>query len=639
MATDILQILELEKAGKLSVNERNLLNQARSTGKLEMALQDRFQRAQQTSISPAPEERRLPPLEPSGLEKFANYTESARKVILPIAGSIAGEAVMGKFAPASKLINLGLRTFGSGAGAIGGAAVDELSQGRLPTEERLIGEGLAGGTAPGIGAVAKRVFRPVRTMFEPFLKTLSPHAKVVNENLKRYGENLIFSQATTSRIFNVAENVSRAALTSISPMERKLVSQAKVTEQFADDLVKQYFGGRKATSEEVGNMFITSFNMKEAFNAGIASESYKILDELSGNAPVVNYGEIIKSLAGKKKSTIELFNAIVTDNNIKIGQLRDSKGKYLSGRGVLFSDAKTLRTEYLETARRMQKKLDISPTAMAEVDTVIKAIDNQMRVSAQKGKFIEQFNIISQNYARFRETFHNDFIKALVKEDPSVIGQKVASIKTPEDVRRMKRAITPDALEYVQGAYLTNLMERASSITKGLEERGTAQVMGKSLKDLLKLKDAEMRVRNELFENSPVEESLRLLADQMFLIQEKQSAGLGAMAVQLSQARAVAGTAAGIGGILTGNPTTGLAVGGMIFLGPVGLQKLLMSKKGMDLLLEGLPLETGTSEAAKAVSRIALFLGVPREEGIKITDIIKSLEQKRLQGINPRMGR
>lgn len=608
----------------------------------------------QISISPAPEERRLPEISPSGLQKVADFTE--KLPILPIAGSIVGEALASRIPGGGALFKLGTRSLGSGLGGVGGLFADEATRGGLPTTGEVIGEGIAGTVAPGLGGLTKRIARPVRTLFEPFLKSLSPGARVANKNLARYGESLMFSQATSSRLFNVAENVARSALTSVSKVEEKLQRQAiaTVTEKgFAGEVLGQFLTGRRSNAE-IGNIFTLSHAAKEKFNKGIAEAAYARLDALVKDVPVVDFDKILLSLPDKSRRTVALFNSTVKNRNTKIAERSLPSTQTRKGRGALFGEpatidvprsvqeitfsaAKKVRTDFLELGRRLRSRSAISPTEMAEINQVIKSIDKQMETAATTHGFVDEWRASNATYTKFRETFHNDFIKELVKAKPSEVGKKLASITVPEDVVALKRAISPDALKDVQGAFLANLAEEASTITTGLEERGTRQLMGKKLKVLLKLKGDRADARRELL-GAEIENNLKRLADQAFLIEEKQSAGLGSMAVQLAQARGVTSIAGGVGAtLLTGDPGLGIFTGATIFLGPVGLQKLLTSKKGMALLLEGLPLETGTSEGVKLATRIALFLGVPREENITDADIAGFRNQSILQARNPRL--
>jgi len=601
--------------------------------------------ARPLSVRAATPETRFPTTKKSRFKKFTDAVDSVP--VAQMAGSILGEQIgikggakLGaKFGPVGAAL-------GAGLGGVAGLLVDSTAKGKRPSAIEQSAEFAAGAVGVPLGGVTKRLARPVRSVFEPFLSTLSTGAKAVDKNLRRYGESLMFSQATTSKAFNVAENVSRAALSTVSSLENKLVRQSVATEKYADEILG-FFKSKPRSDAEIGNLFTISFVEKESFNKGVAEASYAFMDKISKSEAVVDYDKIASSLKSKSVKAEKFFNAVLRNRKIDIGILSGNtpaKGKLFgdpvlkdTGRGLTFLNAKKLRTDYLEFARRMKGRGSIGATEMAEINDVIGVIDSEMEKAAKKGGWYKEWRNANDLYTNFREDFHNEMISKLAKQDPSVIGKKVSQIQTVEDVMRLKRVISPSTLKDVQASYLADVAERASSITQGLEERGTRQLQGDKLKKIIKLDRREQSVRKALFgkDAAKLESNLRLLADQAFLVQEKQSSGLGGMAVQLAQARALTAVGAGTLGLLTGGPAIGAGVGATVFLGPVGLQKLLMSKKGMSLLLDGLHLETGTSEATRAVTRLAIFLGIPRSE-LTTEEVLEPQQQARLQTRNPR---
>lgn len=463
-----------------------------------------------------------------------------------------------------------------------------------------IGSSIVGGAVAEVGGTAiEKVASPIGTFFGRQIKKVIPEAKAINRHLEKYGTTLTASQATDSTLLDIADNIARNGPFSAGGYLGYLKKQAVAGEGMVEQTIGEFM--KKASEKDVGVAFASVVSKGDKLAKEYANTLYAGLDTIVGNKRIVPFSNIIKESKNSPLVARSLKRLLA---ELKVG----SKRKFLT-----FSEARELRSALLTQVRNEAKGGKLIGRQVRTLNAVEHLTDDTMETVAKSYGIDAEWRAANTARKHLEDTFRNKFIKSLVKEDATTIGKQLAKLTSVEDIAKVKAVVDKGTFSAIQDAFRAELIRSAGKTTNILSEVGSTQIIGKTLKN--KLANTESR---KLYKAILGKEGLRKLdslADTLFLIQEKQGVAIGGVVIQLMTSRAVVGlltAGAATVGVAEGKPGVAagaVVAGGAILLAPAALSKLLRSKKGMDILLEGATTVRGSAKASKVMSRILFFLG------------------------------
>lgn len=554
-----------------------------------------------------------PPAQPLFDAIPESVSDFIAKETLPIVGAIGAEAVARKFpifkagkkalTIGKRLANLGARGTAAGVGGVAGRLGEAGLSGRTPSALELTIEGLTGFIGEPIADAVKFGTAPARAIFGMIKKSVIPQAAEVNALLAPFGQKLLNSQATTSGLLDLFQNVWEQSLTTSGAASDILRNQSQALNTGIEAMVE---GLTKGTGKvDTGEVFVSALAHKTEMGRIAGNQLYKNIDVLVNNSPIVSLTPI-RGVANKFPRVKALFNKVLRNAGI------DSKPVTTLGADALpvtservgFAQAAAVRSDFLAEIRAFKTKGGSLGTKESRAIGLIEAeIDNQMKVAAQGAGVLDEWDLANEGWKKFKDTFGNKFIRQLIKSDDALlIGEKLGKLKTPKQIRLIKKAIgDTGTFRLIKGAYVSDIIQKSTKITAGLEDAFSGEIRGvKLLSELLK---RDKSVLNEMLGKDTVKR-LKSFAQALALVQEKQGKGIGSVATSLMQVGGAGGIIAGVG---TGTVKP-IATGTMILMAPFPIGRMLQSDTGAKILLEGLEATPGRAKAAALLTKIGLFL-------------------------------
>lgn len=564
------------------------------------------------------------------------------KEILPIVGAIGMEAIARRFpifkagktalTLGKKLVNIGARGGAAGAGGVAGRLGEAALSGRKPSALELTIEGLTGFVGEPISDAVKFGTAPARAIFGMIKKNVIPQAAEVNALLAPFGQKLLNSQATTSGLLDLFQNVWEQSLTTSGAASDVLRNQSQALNTGLEAMVEGLTKG--SGKVDVGEAFVAIFAHKTEAGRIAASSLYKNIDILVNNAEIVTLAPV-NAIAKDLPRVNALWKKVLRNAGAKKPKpslILDASGKpaFPPNTNIGFKEAVEIRSDLLAELRAFRAKGGSLGTKESRaVGLIEKELNNQMKIAAESAGVLDDYNLARAGWQRFTETFGNKFIRQLIKSDDALlIGEKLGKLKTPKQIRLIKKAIgDTGTFRLIKGAYVADIIQKSTKITAGLEDAFSGEIRGVALlRELLKRDNS---VLNEMLGKDTVKR-IKSFAQGLALVQEKQGKGIGSVATSLMQVGGAGGIAAGIG---TGTVKP-IATGTMILMAPFPIGRMLQSDTGAKILLEGLEATPGRAKAAALLTRIGLFLA-----NDLLIDTRTKTRNPRLANIQSREGR
>lgn len=604
--------------------------------------------------------------EPDLLDKLIRY---APEQIGNIGGGLASRAITKN--PVGSPVGSGIGA-GLGRGLTDviyslGLRKPPAGYGRVPASlsETLQNMGISGGEAAisdVIGTLASKVIAPAKTFLTPFQKTVIPQAREANKLLQTEGAGLTAAQATKSGALDVFSGIAEGGMFSAGKMKQVYDTQDKAITNIAKKHANSFIQG--ASDEELGKEISDIFKgaKKAAYDA-----PHALYESITSKLPlkgedIVPFSEQTTTIAGKllKEETAKLKSA-QDGNIIKTLQEILNKGnpkntwalknygkswdelapaskkafsnnpeimKQIEQEGMTWQGLSSTRSVFLDKVRNILQTERGKPTGESRIYTKLAdAFDKDMESFAknQSGDVWNTYQQARNGWRTYERNYNNEIVLKLLDREPYLIAKHIDEIKTPEMWRSFKSAITDprtgavdqEALKKAQGAYMTNLFNKTVKVTDTLDETVKGKTISRVLKDFIR--DAPDEVKKEILGKENINK-INTIADTYTLIQNKQG-DIGRMAIMLKNFTGtgqVAGGLLALSGVGTnyyGHPEAGygmIAGGAAIAISPYVMVKLLTSKGGMQVLMEGMTKKSAPEQVAKLTGKIVTLAGLEK---------------------------
>lgn len=278
--------------------------------------------------------------------------------------------------------------------------------------------------------------------------------------------------------------------------------------------------------------------------------------------------------------------------------------------GISFAQAQDLLTDL--------NRIDEPTGAVKQLRKALwKDMDEAARVNPQaREMWAELGSYWREGYKKFGQDFAKKIIENADLTDAQVLKEFLKDLD-PGQVNFVKNTVGKDAWRQVESAFAQDLIGKAipeaaeTLTTRAAEEM--AGVSGKALNRAVRKTYGPATVKAVLGDEAA--ENIAKLARVLETTQAKGVAS-GRLFIQMKQAGAVTALAGLTGGLITGDPGTGVQVGltagGIWIGGPLLLSRIMTSPKATQYLLEGLQANPATPEAARAVTRLSTYLSTIR---------------------------
>lgn len=576
----------------------------------------------------------VPPQEPSTLAipqppGLLSRTASAVTPLIPqttgaiaggVVGGVAGLAVGSRFgvpsqgAMAGRVIGSGL---GAGVGEVAQIGLEKIGLVPPPAKSAEIVPRIKSAVKGGaIGEVGGAV------MVKGFQKVLAPFASKVTtagrEALNLFGKTVTPAQVTSSRVLDVAENISGSSLLGGGRMQAFRLQQGEIAKNLADQMVDAM--GPRMSGEAAGDVVAEGITRRgDAFRVA-AKEVYGALDAVLGakyaNVPTITMRpSTILDASGQPmmKSVTTMTRELVGGGTVTTTGLKQFARDYLEKQGetlatlrgtrtesllkdtlglpdtISFSHAQHLRSELLQVKRVISDPE--SSRFVGATQQLSKHIDAAMENGAKalSGEAARAWRAANSFYKKGQETFYRRYVTKLVEKNPEKIADYLLSPKATTTVRAVKAATTPEGFKAIQSQYSQKLLSAATDANENL--------IGTKLTTTLKRYGATTR---EVL-GPEMAQRWEGLGRVLTTIQAKQGEGTGKIFIQLKQAGAIT-EAAGL--LLGGAGVVNPVAAGTIVLGPAALGRIMTNPRAIRWLTTGLTAPVGSQRAIHAASQI-----------------------------------
>lgn len=452
--------------------------------------------------------------------------------------------------------------------------------------------GKALGALPGISALKdlndeerkfarfffKKLEQDPNLIINPSIVAPRSKAFAFMDNVK---ENALTTGTTTAESI---KNVSRLLTESMQGKAAKLVGGrdvGKLVKRLASDELQIHADTLKATAQKIDLLSDTRIFIRNPI-AFLRKEFDKVPTGLTRRKELRIAQRFDLKHGGDKSITIGENQAIINDLTVDIKRLR---GKKLTSRGpkedVTPDDRLATKLETLRSKLINQQSQQIKAAGDPELSNLLKVF-NEVQLGGAK-----KFNI--------------DVLKEVVKLSDEAAGVLYKTIKSPEKLAAIKRALGNTAWRRVEGATYQNLLANSSSrnqITGELSLNGVT---------LLNNMDKIPPKLSKIMFNKVTKNNFESFARALIRAQGPRASSLGSVFIELVQA-----------GVVTGLFFVGMDTEATIILfGPLALDKLFASNTISKAMVKMVGSLKASPSARSAI--FAGFLGLLTEHGIEFT--------------------
>src|SRR3990167_8161811 len=416
----------------------------------------------------------------------------------------------------------------------------------------------------------------------PGVPKLEPGAEMTAARLAAKGGILTPAKATSSRFFDILENVADVSLFGGGGMSKTLKQAQDIIAGQADDFANSF--SKMASKEDAGVL------LRDLVNDGMAAFKAQARANYSKIDGIVDSGVSLTKLKDlAKQIKIDLQAGLpsgspgtktVVDDVIEKSDV------------VTFGEASALRSDLLAIGRSTSDLIPGKAQAAAKRMSSILDADMQDAAKTLDPNALAEWQVANKFWKDGKKTFDNSLIKSLMRKEPELVFDAAIKNGRPGTIRRL-REISGGGTEWeaVQGQFLSDLLKKSSNEVGELNGVALLKNVNKFGNDALK----------ELFPNAAHRQNIYELAQAMRLTQTKPQDTAMRLATQFAQ------VGAGIA-IYTGDldPTDEKAIA--IFLGPFALSKALTNRAIVKWLTVGVKAPKGTNIGLQAVSKLTAEL-------------------------------
>lgn len=469
-----------------------------------------------------------------------------------------------------------------------------------------IGEGVGGALTKGLKRTAA-----------PFRETIEQASEPAQKILQEVGEELTPAQRTSSRVLDLAENISEASLVGGGVVAKRRASQKEAITKLEQNLLDGF--GKELPREDVGQLFINTIEQKEDAATQAARAMFDQVDSRLGSEfDTVTRMELVPSDTlvdefGRPALVPRIFQEEVQTGGARVNlmslktyameelQRRGKAPKALTGGtgqslleqvmslpdSTTFENAQFMRSELLKLRSAPGEPSGVAnkiASAMSKrIDTAMEKAGNALDVEAKA-----LWREANAFWKRRRETFNNKFIqrvKRQLQEEPELIAKALIKPGRTTGIRRAKAIVGTETWNKVQRAFLEDVFTRARNLETG-------QTKGTTLQSVLTKQVSRQTTESVLGKEAT--NRLFSIAEASVRIGARQAEGAGTQALRIIQGGALIGLAAG--GLQEGAAT--------VFIGPAILARLMMNPRAAKLLVEGVNLPAGSPQAISTMTRL-----------------------------------
>lgn len=420
-----------------------------------------------------------------------------------------------------------------------------------------------------LGGVARRIF-PTRELI--------PGAEQANQLLETQGARLTPSQATESRVLDLAENVSEASMFGGG----RIRSTKQQAQEAAEGLIrdfKQGIAGGGVPEQDLAQMVTDAIDDGALAFGQAARGKYQQVDQLTQGSGV-----------DLSKVKDFFFNTALKNRKYEMEGPTMHRLERLMRRvedTPTFEQAQTLRSGLLSVTRTGDDP--VADKAVGVAKRLAGLVDQSMEDTAKTlgPDALQAWRGANEFWKHGKETFNNSFIKSLAHSDPDVVVDKILRNDRPVNLKRVKEIVGTDEWAGIKDAFLGKVIREATdtgdSISGTKLQAGLKRFGDDALSELLGPEGTQRA---------------KQLARTLELTQGKSGDATGRTFIQLSQAGAVVGTLA-----------TGASLpAGAILIGPAILSKILTNPRMSRLLTMGLSPTAPTETKLRMGGRLAALL-------------------------------
>ena len=267
---------------------------------------------------------------------------------------------------------------------------------------------------------------------------------------------------------------------------------------------------------------------------------------------------------------------------------------------MTFEQAAGIRSDLLKLVRDGKQTGVIGDDSARVLKGLAKEFDTIMEIAAKKGspEGYKVWRSVNEVYAQVRETFGDDFVKAIFKKNPELLVDSIVTTRNITNMRKIKKILgetDKGAWNRMGSMYLSKTLQglrfddvTKTSAAKQLYHKLYTQMGEKSLK--------------MIYDDPAIYKGLKSVVDAAVLAEEKGLSGNASIAIKLTQFGAVAQ-------LLGGDESTGDKIGAAgIILGPVALATLMTSPQGVKWLTKGLLQSSKAQGVETALKSIVTFV-------------------------------
>ena len=513
---------------------------------------------------------------------------AVRKAIAPAGAGLVRRATG---AGASLLTRILGGEAGMEAGAAGGAALE--GEDPMEAARQVRGYGAAGEVlGAGVAGVTRAGSAVRRGGW--LKKAVGPAGREATEVLGPGGVRPAQAVEGTglARAADIADAAAGSAMFGGGGMEVAQKTQQAVLRGKLDDFIDDF--GQRTTLREAGESVRGALKgRKEAFHAYGDSVAKEISEDIGNRA--VTLGRTHAAMDRLLKTTPDPG---ATSLLKRMEEIATEHMPFDEAHGVL----------------KMLNRMD-EPTGVAK--QLRKALWQDMTEAVADNPTARQKWVELGSYWKTGgKTFNQDYVKRILEKADLTDVQVVRSFladRDPKQVMQIKNLVGKDTWRQVESSFAQDLIGTATSeagealATKAAEEM--AGVSGKVLRRQIEKTYSPSTVAAVLGDEAAA--NLSKLARVLETTQAK-GVSSGRLFIQMKQAGAVTALAGLTGGLVTGDPSTGLQVGltagGIWIGGPLLLSKIMTSPRASQYLLEGVAAKPGSGEMARAVTRLNVYL-------------------------------
>lgn len=283
---------------------------------------------------------------------------------------------------------------------------------------------------------------------------------------------------------------------------------------------------------------------------------------------------------------------------------------------IPFEDAQFYRSQLLDLARTAEGPL--ANRVVGSGKKLSQIFESRMRVAAQQGGFLPEYEAANKFYAAGVKKFENAVIKKLADIEPEKLAAEVVKPRNAQSIFEIRQAIGEDAFNKVKRLGLQDWIDKAIT-----NEADAGQFLD-TKKLLSSWRSLGPETKGAAF-SAPEQAEITRIFESMSKFSTKAPSvglwGIGSVATGLTGAGLVGGGGAA-GAMLGGIPGAigGTAVGlGTVTLVPAVLAKLISSNLGRKYLTEGFLVKPGSREAVKFAGRFSSWLAKENTKEVRVT--------------------